>query len=52
MINTSKQHITDTGKRPAPSHAAMIPASNAKRPEIGLWVACKIAGKVITASVT
>ena len=46
------EQITDTGNNPAPSHAAMIPAIRATAPEIGDCVACRMAGKVITASVT
>ena len=49
---TSTQQITDTGNSPAPSHAAMIPAISATSPEIGVWVAWMMAGKVMTASVT
>ena len=41
--------MTDTGKSPAPSHAAIMPAISAARPEIGLCVACTIAGNVMTA---
>lgn len=52
ITNTSIQQITDTGKSPAPSQAAIIPAISAKSPETGLWVAWIMAGNVITASVT
>lgn len=52
ITNTSRQQMTDTGKSPAPSHAAIMPAISAARPEIGLCVACTIAGNVMTASVT
>lgn len=52
MTNTSAQQMTDTGNSPAPHHAAMIPAARAAAPEIGVWVARMMAGKVMTASVT
>lgn len=52
ITNTSTQQITDTGNSPAPSHAATIPAMRAASPEMGLWVAWMMAGKVMTASVT
>ena len=52
ITNTSAQQITETGNSPAPSQAAMMPAANATAPEIGVWVAWMMAGKVITASVT
>ena len=52
ITNTSTQQITDTGNSPAPSHAAMIPAMSAISPEMGVWVAWMMAGKVMTASVT
>ena len=48
----ARNMITDTGNSPAPSHAAMIPAISATSPEIGVWVAWMMAGKVMTASVT
>ena len=52
ITNTSTQQITDTGNSPAPSQAAAIPAIRATSPEMGVWVAWMMAGKVMTASVT
>ena len=48
----SNEQITETLKSPALNHAAIIPIMKAMIPTIGLCVAWKIAGKVITESVT
>ena len=52
LINTMMQQESDTLKRLAPIHATMTPTIKANAPDMGLWVASKIAGKVITANVT
>ncbi len=44
--------MTDTGKRPNPNHAAMMPSARAIAPASGDDVASVIAGNVITARVT
>lgn len=51
-INTTRQHITDTGKSPSPSQAAAMPMTSAAPPASGDAVASMMAGKVITESVT
>lgn len=51
-INTTTQHDTDTLKRLAPRHAAMIPTTNAQAPAIGACVASIMAGNVMTDNVT
>ncbi len=52
ITNTNVQHISATLKRLAPNHAAMIPTIKLIRPEVFDMVACNMAGKVITDSVT
>ena len=52
IINTNVQHISATLKRFAPNHAAMIPTIKLISPEVFDMVACNMAGKVITDSVT
>lgn len=52
LRNTIAQQERDTVKRLAPSHAVMIPIIKANAPDMGLCVALRIAGKVITANVT
>ena len=52
ITNTSTQQITDTGNNPAPHQAARMPTASAAAPEMGVWVASMMAGKVMTASVT
>ena len=52
ITNTKTQQRTETGNSPAPSQAAIMPAARATAPEIGVWVAWMMAGKVMTASVT
>ena len=44
--------MTETGNKDNPAQAAMIPITSATAPARGLFVASRIAGKVITASVT
>ncbi len=44
--------MMETGKRPRPNHAAMMPSARAMAPATGDDVASVIAGKVITARVT
>ena len=46
------QCYEDVYKRQAPAHAAIMPMISANAPESGDSVACRIAGNVITASVT
>ena len=50
--NTTPQQIAATGSSPAPSQAAAIPAASAAAPATGDCVAVRMAGNVITASVT
>ena len=50
--NTTMQQMTDTGNRPSPRHAAMIPVTSANSPGSGDSVACVMAGNVMMASVT
>ena len=50
--NTTTQQSTETGKSPAPFHAATMPAARATPPAMGDWVALVMAGKVMTARVT
>lgn len=52
IINTNVQHNSATLKRFAPNHAAMIPTIKLISPEVFDMVACNMAGKVITDSVT
>lgn len=52
LINTTAQQARDTLNRLAPSQAIITPIIRARAPDMGLWVAPRIAGKVITASVT
>lgn len=49
---TVAQHRRDTGSSPSPHHAHTTPAAMAAAPARGDCVACMMAGKVITASVT
>ena len=51
-IKTTAQQDKDTGNNPAPHHAATMPMIRAAAPAMGDCVASKMAGKVITASVT
>ena len=51
-MSTIRQQVAAVPKRPAPNHAAAIPATKASAPAAGTCVASIIAGKVITASVT
>lgn len=51
-IKTTAQQDTDTENNPAPNHAAAMPMISAAAPATGDWVASRIAGNVITASVT
>ena len=44
--------MMETGKRPRPNHAAMMPSARAIAPAMGDDVASVIAGNVITARVT
>ncbi len=44
--------MIDTGKRPRPNQAAMMPSAKAMAPASGDDVASVIAGNVITARVT
>lgn len=46
------QHIADTGSKPNPNHADIMPMISAMPPAIGELVASIIAGNVITESVT
>lgn len=52
ITNTNVQHSSATLKRFAPYHAAMIPIIKLRSPEVCDIVACNMAGKVITDSVT
>ena len=52
IISTTRQQMIETGKRPRPNHAAMMPSAKAMAPAIGDDVASVMAGKVITARVT
>ena len=52
ITSTTRQQMIDTGKRPRPNHAAMMPRISAKVPASGDDVASVMAGKVITARVT
>ena len=51
-INTTAQEHTATPKRLTPKYAKSTPETSANAPDHILFVASKIAGKVITASVT
>ena len=51
-ISTVAQQARATRNKSAPSQAAAMPMIRAAAPETGLWVASRMAGKVITARVT
>ncbi len=51
-MKTIIQHITDTGNKPKPIQAAIIPKTNEHAPAIGEPVASMIAGNVMTDRVT
>ena len=51
-MNTVAQQRSDTGKSPSPHHEHAMPTSMAAAPATGDCVACMMAGKVITESVT
>ena len=51
-INTVAQQVMATLNRSKPNQATNTPKIKARAPETGLWVAYRMAGKVMTASVT
>lgn len=52
IMNTTKVQITATGKRPKPHQAHAMPIISAMKPAKGDCVASRMAGNVMTASVT
>ena len=52
ITSTTRQQMMETGKRPRPNQAAMMPSAKAIAPASGDDVASVMAGKVITARVT
>ena len=50
--STEAQHAPETSNSPAPRHASAMPTRRAMAPAAGTPVAPRIAGNVMTASVT